>query len=208
MNELIGVIIGLVLTLFIYSYAVGDNPLYQLSVHILVGVSAAYASVIAVQQIIWPVINQIRQAPTERDSVLWLIPLFFVLLLLLKRLPSLAWLGNMSVGLMAGVGAAVALMGALVGTIWPQVTAVSETNSSSIQALLVAIFTIFTLLAFRFNRRQNPLSGKRPFWRDIPALIGRSILTITFGTLFAALLSTSFALLSSRISYYLTQIMP
>lgn len=208
MNELIGIIIGLVLTLFIYSYAVGDNPLYQLSVHILIGVSAAYASVIAVQQIIWPVINQIRQAPTERESLLWLIPLFFALLLLLKRLPALAWLGNISVGMMAGVGAAVALMGALVGTVWPQVTAVSDTNHSLLQTLLVAIFTIFTLLTFRFNRRQDLTKGERQFWRDIPALIGRGILTITFGTLFAALLSTSLALLSSRISYYLTQIMP
>ncbi len=207
MNELIGVFIGLVLTLFIYSYAVGDNPLYQLSVHILVGVSAAYAAVIAIQQIIWPIIDQIRQAPTERESLLWLVPLFFVLLLLFKRLPALAWLGNLSVGLMAGVGAAVALVGAILGTAWPQVTAVNATNSTALQAGLVAVLTVFTLLTFQFSRRSAE-SGKRPFWQNIPAQIGRGILMITFGTLFAALLSTSLILLSSRISYYLTQISP
>jgi hypothetical protein len=203
MNELIGVFIGLVLTLFIYSYAVGDNPLYQLSVHILVGVSAAYAAVVAVQQIIWPVIDQIRQAPTERESLLWLVPLFFVVLLLFKRLPALAWLGNLSVGLMVGVGAAVALMGALMGTVWPQVTAVSETHSSAAQAALVAVLTVFTLLTFQFTRWRKPVAGKRPFWQEIPAQIGRGILMITFGTLFAALLSTSLILLSSRVVYYL-----
>lgn len=208
MNELIGVFIGLVLTLFIYSYAVGDNPLYQLSVHLLVGVSAAYAAVIAVQQIIWPVIDQIRQAPTERESLLWLVPLFFVLLLLFKRLPALAWLGNLSVGLMAGVGAAVALVGAILGTVWPQVTAVNTTDSTALQTGLVAILTIFTLLTFQFSRRNKAENGKRPFWKNIPAQIGRGILMITFGTLFAALLSTSLILLSSRISYYLTQILP
>ncbi len=208
MNELVGIFIGLVLTLFIYSYAVGDNPLYQLSVHILVGVSAAYAAVVAVQQIIWPVIDQIRQAPTERESLLWLVPLFFVLLLLFKRLPALAWLGNLSVGLMVGVGAAVALMGALMGTVWPQVTAVSETDSSTVQAALVAVLTVFTLLTFQFARWRKPGGGKRPFWQEIPAQIGRGILMITFGTLFAALLSTSLILLSSRVGYYLTQILP
>ena len=208
MNDLIGIFIGLILTLFIYSYAVGDNPLYQLSVHILVGVSAAYAAVVAVQQIIWPVINQIRQAPTERDSLLWLVPMFFVLLLLFKRLPALAWLGNISVGLMVGVGAAVALVGAVMGTVWPQVTTVSQTNSTTIQAVLVVILTIFTLLAFQFTRWRQPMGEKRPFWQDIPAQIGRGILTITFGALFAALLSTSLILLSSRIGYYLTRILP
>ena len=208
MNELIGIFIGLVLTLFIYSYAVGDNPLYQLSVHILIGVSAAYAAVVAVQQIIWPVINQIRQAPTERESLLWLVPLFLVLLLLFKRLPSLAWLGNVSVGMMVGVGAAVALVGAIMGTVWPQVTAVSETKSSAVQAALVAVLTIFTLLTFQFTRWRKPAGEKRPFWQDIPAQIGRGVLMITFGTLFAALLSTSLILLSSRVGYYLTQILP
>lgn len=208
MNELIGIIIGLVLTLFIYSYAVGDNPLYQLAVHILVGVSAAYAAVVAVRQIIWPVLDQIRQAPTEQESLLWLIPLFFVLLLLLKRLPALAWLGNMSVGLMAGVGAVVALVGAIMGTVWPQMTAVTTTNVSAVQAVLVAFLTVFTLLTFQFNRWRNPEGGQRPFWQDVPAQIGRGILMITFGALFAALLSTSLILLSSRLSYYLTQILP
>lgn len=208
MNDLIGIFIGLVLTLFIYSYAVGDNPLYQLSVHILVGVSAAYAAVVAVQQIIWPVINQIRQSPTERDSLLWLIPLFLVLLLLFKRLPALAWLGNISVGLMVGVGAAVALVGAIMGTVWPQVTAVAKTSSSTVQAALVAVLTVFTLLTFQFTRWRKPVGEKRPSWQEFPAQIGRSILMITFGALFAALLSTSLILLSSRVGYYLTQILP
>ena len=208
MNESIGIFIGLVLTLFIYSYAVGDNPLYQLSVHILVGVSAAYAAVVAVQQIIWPVIDQIRQAPAERDSLLWLLPLFLVLLLLFKRLPALAWLGNISVGLMVGVGAAVALMGAIMGTMWPQVTAVATTNSSAVQAALVAVLTVFTLLTFQFTRWRTAAGEKRPFWQVLPAQIGRGILMITFGALFAALLSTSLILLSSRIGYYLTQISP
>lgn len=208
MNDLIGLIIGLFLTLFIYSYVIGDNPLYRLAVHVLVGVSAAYAAVIAVQQVIWPIIDQVRQNPTSRDSLLWLVPLFFVLLLLLKRLPALAWLGNISVALMAGVGAAIALLGALMGTIWPQVTAVSQSSRPALQTLLIAILTIFTLLAFQFTRRQTAPASKRLAWRELPAQIGRGVLMITFGTLFAALFSTSLILLSSRLGYYLDQILP
>lgn len=208
MSDLIGLIIGLFLTLFIYSYVIGDNPLYRLAAHILVGVSAAYAAVIAIQQVIWPVIEQFRQNPTGRDSLLWLVPLFFVLLLLAKRVSSLAWLGNMSVALMAGVGAAVALLGAMMGTVWPQVTAVSNSGRPALQTLLIAFLTVFTLLAFQFTRRQSSPTAGRVAWREIPAQLGRGVLMITFGALFAALFSTSLILLSSRLSYYLDQILP
>ena len=52
MTDLAGLIVGILLTLFIYSYLIGDNPLYRISVHLLVGVSAAYAVVVVVQQLL------------------------------------------------------------------------------------------------------------------------------------------------------------
>ena len=121
MIELAGLLIGLLLTLFIYSYLIGDNPLYRISVHLLVGVSAAYAVVVVVQQIITPLWQQIQADPTSPDSLIWLVPVLFMLMLLARRLPSVSWLGNTTLALLVGVGAAVALLGSLTGTLWPQI---------------------------------------------------------------------------------------
>ena len=35
--QALGVALGFVLTLMIYSYLLGDNPLYRLAVHVMVG---------------------------------------------------------------------------------------------------------------------------------------------------------------------------
>ncbi len=208
MSDSIGLIIGLALTLFIYSYVVGDNPLYRLAVHMLVGVSAAYTTIIVVQQVVLPVIDQIRQNPTDRASLAWFVPLFFVVLLLLKRIPSLAWLGNGTVALLVGVGAAVGLLGALTGTLWPQVTAVSPTDAPKFQGLLIAILTIATLFTFQFTGRVKKGQWVQPLWQKGVAQVGQAVLAITFGVLFAALLNTSFILLTSRLSYFLNQLLP
>ncbi len=205
-GDFIGLLIGLILTLFIYSYVVGDNPLYRLSVHLLVGVSAAYSAVIVIRHIILPVANQIIQNPTERESLLWAIPLFFVLLLLLKRAPGLAWLSNNSVALLVGVGAAVALLGALTGTLWPQITAVAASDPGY-QTIIIAILTVLTLLSFQFTGRfKKDGQWQRPVWQRGIVHIGRATLIITFGVLFVALLNTSLILLSSRLGYFLTQL--
>jgi hypothetical protein len=41
-------------------------------------------------------------------------------------------------------------------------------------------------------------------WRRAISLIGRGVLALTFGALFAGLLSTSLAVLVERVDYYLS----
>jgi hypothetical protein len=49
--------LGAVLTLLIFSYLLGDNPLYRLALHIFVGVSVAYALIIALRGVILPALT-------------------------------------------------------------------------------------------------------------------------------------------------------
>ena len=42
------------LTLFIFSYLIGDNPLFRIAVYIFVGVSAGYVAAVACRQVLWP----------------------------------------------------------------------------------------------------------------------------------------------------------
>ena len=106
MIELIGVVIGIVLTLFIFSYLLGDNPLYKIAVHILVGVSAAYAGLVVFQRVLVPIYVEIQTDINDVNSLVWYVPLFISFLLLLQRLPSIAWLSKIAVAFMIGIGAA------------------------------------------------------------------------------------------------------
>lgn len=206
MTELAGLIIGILLTLFIYSYMVGDNPLYRISVHLLVGVSAAYAVVVVVRQLLLPIWQQVRANPTGPDSVIWLVPILFVLMLLARRLPSVSWLGNTSLALLVGVGAAVALLGSLTGTLWPQIVRVQPTTPW--QGAIVAVLTVCTLLAFQFTALRPRSRGvwQPAMWQRGITAVGHIVLTITFGALFAALISTGLILLAERLNFFLTEL--
>lgn len=206
MTELAGLIIGILLTLFIYSYLIGDNPLYRISVHLLVGVSAAYAVVVVVRQLLLPIWQQVQENPTSPDSLFWLVPILFVLMLLARRLPTVSWLGNTSLALLVGIGAAVSLMGSLTGTLWPQIVKVQP--ATPLQGIIVALLTICTLLAFQFTALQPRSSGmwQPTIWQRSITAVGRIVLTITFGALFAMLLSTGLILLAERLNFFLTEL--
>lgn len=200
--DIIGIGIGLVVTIFIYSYLLGDNLLYRLAVHLLVGVSAGFAAVIAIRQVLWPVLNQLANDPSNPSSLLWLVPLALALLLLFKALPRLAWAGNISMAALIGVGAAVALVGAITGTLWPQIAAASQPSTlGALGAIITALLTVCTLLAFQFTSR-NP--DNPPMWQKGIQQVGQFVLTVTFGALFAGVLSTSLALLTYQIGQFLT----
>src|SRR5258708_10985113 len=86
--------IAFLLTLMVLSYLIGDNPLFRIAVYIFVGVSAGYVAVVAYRQVLVPdlIPPLLTGAPLERS--LLSIPLFLVVVLLMKVLPQLTPLGT------------------------------------------------------------------------------------------------------------------
>ena len=204
MTDSLALIIGLLLTLFVYSYLVGDNPLYRIAVHMLVGVSAAYAAVIAIERILLPVILQVLAEPTAPDGLLWLVPLGLSLLLFFKGIRSLSWLGNTAVGFLVTIGAAVALVGAVTGTIIPQVTAFSGAGGA-LNVLLIVLLTACALLYFQFSGSADQDGAFTPgHWQRPVRALGQVVLMITFGAVFAGVFTTSLVLLIERVNYFIT----
>ena len=202
------VLIGFLLTILIFSYLWRDNPAYRLAVHLLVGVSAGYAVVVVFQDFLWPVYTSMR---ADSSNALWLIPVFFATLLLFKLAPRLAPLGSSAMALLVGVGGAVALVGAISGTLLPQVL----TASRGVAGVLSALLTIFILLYFRFTRTAQPGgdAGRNLYaWANLPRwqqgvnAVGQAVLMITLGAIFAGVLSTSLVLLTDRIVYFLNEL--
>jgi len=120
-------VVAVLLTLFVFSFLLGDNVLYRLAEHLFVGVAIGYAVVIAFHSVLVPrLITPLAEgleAQNWAEVMLALIALVFGLLLLLKPLRSLSWWGNLSIALLLGIGAALAIGGALLGTLVPQVAA-------------------------------------------------------------------------------------
>ncbi|HEC34235.1 MAG TPA: hypothetical protein ENI37_05910 [Chloroflexi bacterium] len=206
MLDVVGVALGTLLTILILSYLIGDNPLYRLTLHLLVGATVGYGVAIAAVTVFLQMILPALQGETvERYSIV--IPLVLGLLLLFKGFPRWAAWGNLSTAFLIGVGAAVATAGALLGTIVPQASASGSFSDwlrtgmpGLVNGLLVAGGTVCALLAFAFVLpRQRPLRG---LWNSTVGLagrIGRVFLLAAFGAVFATALTASLSILIGRI---------
>ncbi|MFQ5421129.1 MAG: hypothetical protein ACE5EY_12300, partial [Anaerolineae bacterium] len=117
---------------------------------------------------------------------------------------------NSTIALLVGVGAAVALTGAVGGTLIPQISAFGQLSNNGTGGILqhtaVAFFTAATLLTFQFVGRKNEDGEwRQPAWFNGLTSLGRGILMITFGALFAGVLNTGLILLTDRIAFFLNE---
>lgn len=216
---LLGVIISTLLTIMILSYILGDNPLFRLAEHIFVGVSIGYAVLVAVHNVFLPAIFQ--------SQTIWLAlpPLLLCLALVLKIFPTqlslTSALGNLALAFLIGVGAALAIGGGLFGTLYPQTAAVAGMSFSPdnpayqdalgspfflnvefLKNLIVLLGTIGTLFYFTFALRpQGVLGGFREGFVRFWAGMGRWVILITLGALFANTVNARLALLLGRLQF-------
>ena len=205
-------IISFLLTVMVLSYLFGDNPLFRIATHIFIGVSAGYAAVVAFYQVIWPyLVVPLVSAPMPEKGLL-LIPLILGALLLTKASPRLGWMGGPAVGYLVGVGAAIAIGGAVLGTILPQSGAAIEPFNPAISSLaslfngaVMLIATIGTLAYFHFGaRRKADGSVKRNGLVEAMAWVGQLFVAITFGALFAGVYSAALTALIERVQSLLS----
>jgi len=183
--EIIQTILGAVLTFAVLSYLIGDNAFYRAAVHILVGVGAAYAVGVAIGQVLVPfTISPLLSRPGGDIGPLafGLFGLLGWVFLFAKVFRRTAWLGNVAVGTMLGVGAGVAIGGALFGTLLPQTSAAAgslRAPGGIVMGILLLASTVTTLLAFtyRFASRRSALGAIG--W------VGRGFLYVALGATFA-----------------------
>ena len=208
---LIPAIISFLLTVMVLSYLFGDNPLFRFATHVFVGVSAGYVAVVAFYQVILPyLVFPLWNAPMIEKGLL-LIPLILSALMLMKISPRLGWLGGPAVAYLVGVSAAVAIGGAVLGTIFPQTAAAIEPFNilnptqvhpveSLFNGLVMLVATIGTLAYFHFGaRRQADGSAKRNGLIEVFAWVGRLFVALTFGVLFAGVYTAALTALIERI---------
>ena len=200
----IGLIVGAVLTILVLTYIIGDSILFRLAVHILIGAGAAYAAVVVLVDVLWkPSSDALAQAAVGSPGPLVIVVVGLVLGIMVwfKASPRLAWIGNIPMGYLIGVGAATVLGGAILGTLGPQIVAAGAPATSPsggqpdvIMTFIVALGTIVTLLSFGYYRigRTSPMQMVNVAGR-------RFFLMIALGAVFALVFMASVTLLLDRL---------
>jgi hypothetical protein len=115
---------------------------------------------------------------------------------------------------MVGVGVAAAIGGAVLGTIFPQISAttnlfdIDAVNADEnivwqlVQGGTILVGTLTTLLYFQFGAvKSKGRSATRPEWLEWSALVGQVFIAITFGALFAGVFSASLMALIERLYF-------
>ena len=208
--EVISAIIGLILTLMIFSYLLGDNPLFRIAVYLFVGVSSGYAAVVVWYYVLIPKFSPL-QDPSQFPFLI--IPLILCVSLLAKLSPRISWIGNFAMAVLVGVGAATAIGGALLGTLIPQARASMDAldlrstggGASALYKLFEGVVmlagTVLTLAYFHFSaKRTSDGSVKRNVILELLAWGGRIFIAVTFGVLFAGVYMTALTAMIERLS--------
>jgi len=214
-SEIIWLVISFILTLLVFSYLLGDNPFFRIVSALFIGVTTGYFAVV----IIYQVVLARLVVPVMQGSRLSLVPLLLSGLLLMKLSPRLSRAGNPPMALLVGVGAAVAIGGAVLGTLFGQVRGAlsffgSGLDSTSSPGLRIAegafflIGTLATLAYFNFGAREKRKHNPKRNWLvAIFANLGKAFIAITLGSVFAGVLTAAITALVERSDFIISTLM-
>jgi hypothetical protein len=214
-SDLIPAGISFLVTVLILSYLFGDNPLFRATVYVFVGAAAGYVAAVAWNEVINPsLVQPIWTGAIFSDprQIALVIPLLGSALLLFKMSPRLSHLGQLPMAYLVGVGAAVAIGGAVMGTLLPQIGATlngfdlssgassADTAFKFINGIVVLVGVIGTLVFFQFGATQKADgSVNRNILVNILSWVGRVYIAITFGVLFAGVYMAALTALIERM---------
>jgi len=202
--------ISFLLSLMVLSYLIGDNPAFRVAVYIFIGVSAGYAAAVAWHQVLYPRLI----VPLISGNLLTIIPLVLGLMLLLKLSPRVARLGTPAMAFLVGVGAAVAVSGAVMGTLFPQTWASMNVLNLSdagqywlehlLEGIVMLVGTVTTLVYFHFGAKATATGPQRGKLVIRLSWVGQGFIAITFGVLFAGVLMAAMTALIERLNFIIT----
>jgi len=210
--DVLGTWVAALLTLAVLSYILGNNIVFRMAEYLFVGMAAGYAGALAWSQVLWPRLLMLIAEPREH----WPYAVFFALgvLLLARGARRIAVLGNLPLGVLFGTGAALAVGGALTGTLVPQMRAAiaplvpaGELDTVSVwtyvlDAVLLLLGTLAVFSAFHYRtHKEGSHAGFLDGLLGASRGLGRVIITIAFGALLSGALMSFFTILLSRLDF-------
>ncbi len=210
LEALIPTVLGFLLTVSIFSYIWRDNLLFRLAIHLFIGVSAGYAGAIALRNVLLPkMVLPMVQAflGGSLDVLILFLPPFLLGLALLAKVSTrLSWLGSPAMAYLVGVGAAAAIGGAILGTLFPQIEA--TTDLVDLESGILLVGTVSTLMYFHFGARAA--GDESPERHQVIEYIGwggQVFIAVTFGVLFAGVYTAALTALIERMNFLLNSLL-
>jgi hypothetical protein len=210
--DLAWVLVSFILTILVFTYFLGNNAVFRFVMALFIGVSAGYFVLVLVFQVILPRLV----VPFIAGDRLVLIPLLLSGMLLLKLSPRFSRLGTIPMAYLVGAGAAIAVGGAVLGTLFGQVKGAwslfspaqgSSAFLSILEGVLLLIGTLATLAYFTFKARgSSAAAGKRSSLMNVFAWVGKIFIAITLGAVFAGVMTAAATALIERTDFLLTTI--
>ncbi len=212
--DLVAGVLGLLLTVMVFSYLVGDNIFFRLAMHLLIGVSAGYACALIIQfvlipHLVWPLLSG-----SGNVFYLSLFVCLFTLLLLTSFSGRFKHLARLPLALLIGLIAAVSIFGLARGTLAPQILAIVNRFSPELlyqnnlpnwttllQAVTMLLGVIAVLLYFDHQFGQTRVKAKIDFLSDNSFGIGQLFIGISFGAIFAGVFATALLALIGRMAW-------
>lgn len=197
----VSAVLGFVFTLLIFSYLLGDNVLYRLSISVFVGLAAAFTAIVTFESVILPLL----QSVTEYGEVAFLlIAALLAFMLLFKPLRGASGLTNLALAVLIGVGAAVAVFGAVTGTLIPLTTSTAESPQTEglIEGFIIFLGVASSLIYFQYTARRRPggIATRGSITRMI-AFVGETFVMLTLGAVYGAAILSSLVVLVDRLDY-------
>jgi hypothetical protein len=197
-----GTITAAILTLFIFSFLYRDNPFYKFAEHLLVGVSVGYFLVISIDNVLIP---KITEPLFTQKNWKTLIPLLAGALILTRLIPRWSKWSQVSLALVIGVGAGVAIPATLQAQILTQMKAsmfslVPPEGASPplyiFERLVIFLGLTSVLAYFFFSQEHKGALG-------VYAKTGTYFLMIFFGATFGYTVMSRLSLLIGRVQFLL-----
>lgn len=180
------------LTLAIYTILVGDNPIYKLAEHLLIGLSLGYSLVVTVKSILIPQ----AIAPLTDGNMTAIIPVVLGSVMFLRIHPKLAGWSQIPLALLIGAGAGASIPAMMQARVLKQVSA-TISGSGTVDGVIILLGVLVTIMYFVFTRQHTGTWGKG-------AVAGRYFMMIFFGATFAYTVMSRMALLIGRFEFLLS----
>lgn len=189
--------VGAVLTLAIFSFLYKDNPFYRFGESVYVGLSLGYYVGITYQQNLRPNLFDKLLGDFSANWLL-IVPGLIGIMLYLRYVPKVSFLGRWALAIMIGYYIGVELLQRLHGDVLAQVqdtmVRCSDLSTASIQNLILAVGVFSVLLYFYFSRpRRGALR--------VVSKVGIWFVMICFGASFGYTVMARVSLLIGRLVF-------
>ena len=192
--ELFSNLVGAFFTLAIFSFLYKDNPLYQMSEQLLVGISLGYSLVLSYERVFIPFF---WQPIILKQEFILIIPAIIGAFYLFRFSRKLSWLSRYPIAFsMMGTGASVAL--AMHSSILVQMRQ-AMIPIENFNLFLIFLGTITVLLYFFFSKAHTGVYGKF-------VSMGKWFMMVGFGASFGLTVMARISFLIGRIQFLVNDV--